>query len=264
MRLAHTRHPRTGGEANALPIVLVHGLAESQRVWDPVLEQLCAEADVVTMDLPGFGASRRPRGNWSMEDAADSVVETATALGIDRFVLVGHSMGGGVAIVAADRAPEYVVALGLVSAAGFLGSGSGEVSARFELLHALWRGAVRVTAPLAVRSQAVRERVFGAIVGDHSAIDPRVARMFARDVARGRSSVAARAALFAADLLPVAARLEQPARLVWGAQDRLVPVGIARRLEASMQDAQLTVLAGVGHLPMWERPVETAGALLGR
>ncbi|WP_424952765.1 alpha/beta fold hydrolase [Deinococcus sp.] len=101
----------TPGALGALPTpVLLHGFGTSARLWDAVLPLLDAEA--LTFDLPGFGENMKDI-RYSVDGMADAVWERVS--GLDRFVLVGHSMGGKVAAVLASRRPAGLVGLLLLA-----------------------------------------------------------------------------------------------------------------------------------------------------
>ena len=122
--LASTRRdalPHAPGDA--LPIVLLHGLSGTQQHWDPAVEPLRAHGDVITIDLPGFGASPQP-STWTLDGAADAVLNRLADLGVERCILVGHSLGASLAVTLAARSPHLVAGLGLISPAGFWNVGT--------------------------------------------------------------------------------------------------------------------------------------------
>lgn len=254
MQLAHTRHdPAPTAPDDAVPIVLLHGLGGTQAIWRPIVEPLRELGAVITLDLPGFGRSA-DASEWTLSNAADSIVDTLDELAIERCVLVGHSLGGGVAIRTATTHPDRVASLVLVSPAGFAGTGDGVVSSRLEAIHAAWRLIVRVGSSHLLRSDAVRDRIFAPLVHDTSVIGAREAAELARGSARGRGSVAARAAILAVNLRPELPSITQPTELVWGRQDRIVPFRYASLVARAIPNAHGHWLDGVGHMPMWERP----------
>ncbi len=101
-------------------VVLLHSLALDRRVWRPLIEPLSRHRAVVTVDLRGHGASPADEG-FSIEDMADDVAATLTALGRDRVAVVGLSMGGCVAQAFAVRHPERLEALGLIDTTAWYG-----------------------------------------------------------------------------------------------------------------------------------------------
>lgn len=259
--LAHRRRTAGNAPVGALPIVLLHGLAGTQGVWAPVVDELTAHGDVITVDLPGFGASDAVADEWTLEHAAAAVHATLDAIGVDRCVLVGHSLGGGVAIVTALERPERVESLVLVSPAGFGGGRRVEVSARAAQLHAIWRMAARPVAAPALRVGRLRNAIFRYMVHDTTSIDARGAAQLARGAMQGRNTLDARVAIVAADLLPRLRELTMPVRIVWGRADRVTPAGMAPEVARRIRDVQLDMLDDVGHLPMWEQPAAVVAAI---
>jgi pimeloyl-ACP methyl ester carboxylesterase len=106
LRLAY----RAVGDPSAPPMVLLHCLGEDERDWHPLLPALAANHRVYAVDQRGHGASGQP-GRYSFELMRDDVIAFLDALGIDRCVLIGHSMGGTVATLAAEAAPQRLTHL---------------------------------------------------------------------------------------------------------------------------------------------------------
>jgi pimeloyl-ACP methyl ester carboxylesterase len=98
---------RVHGAAGAPPMVLLHGLGDDERTWDPVVADLARTHRVYGLDLRGHGASAFP-GRYSFELMRDDVVAFCAELGLDRIVLIGHSLGGTVAWLVAEERPELV------------------------------------------------------------------------------------------------------------------------------------------------------------
>lgn len=125
--LAVTDRGGAAGEA----IVLVHGLGGTQAFWRHAVAHLAPRHRVVTLDLRGHGASGGEGGGFAVEDFAADVLAVADALGLGRFVLVGHSFGATVAIGVAGLAPERLRGLVLLDAAGDFSSAPAGALAQF-------------------------------------------------------------------------------------------------------------------------------------
>ena len=109
------------GGSGGVPVVFVHGLAGDHGVWTGALAHLRTGRRAVALDLRGHGASDpSARGDYGMESFADDVASVADALGLERFVLVGHSMGGAVVAAYAQHHPERVAGLFFVDSVGDL------------------------------------------------------------------------------------------------------------------------------------------------
>src|SRR4051812_50061551 len=99
-------------------VVLVHGMVNSSRHWQAVATRLAERYTVIAPDLVGHGDSATPRGDYSLGAHAAVIRDLLSALGIDRATMVGHSLGGGVAMVFFWQFPERVERLALVSSGG--------------------------------------------------------------------------------------------------------------------------------------------------
>src|SRR5215208_2126000 len=100
------------------PVVLIHGMVNSSRHWRPVALRLAERHTVIAPDLVGHGDSATPRGDYSLGAHASVIRDLLSALGIERATVVGHSLGGGVAMVFFWQFPERVERLALVSSGG--------------------------------------------------------------------------------------------------------------------------------------------------
>ncbi|HTW35498.1 MAG TPA: acetoin dehydrogenase dihydrolipoyllysine-residue acetyltransferase subunit [Rhizomicrobium sp.] len=110
------------GTGDALPVLLVHGFSGDLNNWLFNIESLAAVRPVIAMDLPGHGASSKSVGDGSLATLADAVVASANALGVDRFHLAGHSLGGAVSARITADAPARVASLTLICPASLPGT----------------------------------------------------------------------------------------------------------------------------------------------
>ena len=240
-------------------LLLIHGIAGSVENWQEVIEPLAQRHTVVAPSLPGHGRSAPGAGDYSLGALAAGLRDLLVALGYERATLVGHSLGGGIAMQFAYQFPEITERLALVSSGG-LGP---EVSA--VLRAAALPGAglfIGVTATLGstVGSQVARGL---AVVGLRPTIDvAEVARGYAslvdhdRRVAflstlrgvvgTGGQRVSARDRFYLAEGMPVL--------IIWGARDRIIPVRHGEEAHAAIPGSRLEVFDNVGHLPQLEAP----------
>ncbi len=214
------------------PVVLVHGLSGSARWWGPVVPALAEHYRVHVVDLPGFGAARLGRPRVVIREAASSLAQWLRADGLERAHLVGHSMGGLICLRAAVEAPELVERLVLIAPAGL-------PTGRSVFGHVL---------PLA-----------RTLVQSSPAFLP----LLVRDAIQAGPGTVWRAAreLLVEDVQSDLGRVSSPTLLVWGERDTLVPPALAAVFRAEIERSRLLLLAGAGHVPMWDRPGELAGAL---
>ena len=131
------------------PLILLHGIATDRHIWDLVVPELASERRVVTLDLPGFGGSAPVGEDFDLERVAERIVHGLTGRGIHGpFDLVGHSLGGGIAITLAAMHPRLVRRLVLVAPAGlrpFPATVSNVLAAAADAVLAARRGAVSLT-----------------------------------------------------------------------------------------------------------------------
>jgi len=236
-------------------IVLIHGITGSSDTWQDVIEPLAEKYTVVAPDLLGHGASAKPRGDYSLGAYASGIRDLLGALGHDRGTIVGHSLGGGVAMQMAYQFPERCERLVLVSSGG-LGR---EVNAM--LRAAVLPGSELVLPLLASRRVLNASSAIGAFFG-------RLGMRAGPDLEeiwRGFSSlndVGARAAFIhtlrgivdpggqrvnATDRLYLAQRV--PTLLLWGERDPIIPVSHGRAAHELIPGSRFESFRNAGHFP---------------
>ncbi len=241
-------------------LVLIHGIATDLRIWDAVVPELAASRRVITLDLPGFGASAPPGAGFELEAVALRVARALAARGISGPLdLVGHSLGGGVAITLAAARPALVRRLILVAPAGlrpFPAPVSRLLSGSAELALATRRRA----APLSEIAWG-RRLLMLMTAADGGALDAAVARRMVQASAGARRTAAALATITSADLRPLLGELAVALGVIWGERDRTIPVRLLDQLRALRPDLLSVTIAHAGHVPMVERPREFCAAL---
>ena len=251
---ARVRYVRTGAGPS---LVLLHGFASSIYSWKDVIPELARTHDVVALDLPGFGASDQPR-DLAWATLPRSVLGLMDALGIRRAALVGSSLGGAVGVVLALEHRDRVERLVLVDSAGYnLASADRPFVVRFA-----GSGAGRVLERLPLRRLLVRLGL-RQVFHDDRLVSPERVEEYLAPMARPGALAALRslsasqrddlAASFAARIEDVAV----PTLIVWGREDRWIPLEQGFRFEAAIRDSRLVVLPGCGHMPQEEQPEAT-------
>jgi pimeloyl-ACP methyl ester carboxylesterase len=248
-------------------VVLVHGMLNSSSHWQQVALDLATDHTVIAPDLIGHGDSAAPRGDYSLGAHAASVRDLLSALGIERATMVGHSLGGGVAMQFFYQFPARVERLVLISSGG-LGH---EVSPM--LRTAALPG---VSAALAL---AAHPRLLAAVYGAGGRLRERGVRhgVYVQAVARALRPLErpqARAAFLhtlrsvidvrgqrvsATDRLYL---LEQmPTMIVWGERDNTIPLRHGRRAHEAVPNSRFRTLPRAAHFPHLEAPEQLAAAL---
>jgi pimeloyl-ACP methyl ester carboxylesterase len=248
-------------------ILLIHGVTGSSAQWEPVMDVLESEFRLVAPDLLGHGESAKPRGDYSLGAYASGLRDLMAWLEMPASTVIGHSLGGGVAMQFAYQFPERCERLGLVNSGG-LGR---EVS---PLLRAATLPGAELVLPLIAANWS---RNLGVAV---SAFVGRLGLRLGSDVAeigRGYGSLIdgdTRAAFLhtlraviepggqrvsALDRLYLAE--EMPSLIVWGRRDPLIPVAHAQNAHDAMPGSRLEIFDNAGHFPQVEDPVRFAGVL---
>jgi pimeloyl-ACP methyl ester carboxylesterase len=251
------------GDESAPPLVLLHGLAERRQVFDRLVPLLAPHVRVAAIDLPGFGGSPPlSDGGFDLGVVCERVEAAIAELGLERPAMLGHSLGGGVAVRYAAERPGALRALTLIAPAGLIATGAVRPSWRHPRLHALRRTVLRAATPVIAASRGLRERAFARVVGDPRALDAALARELLMGAAQGRSTPAAGIEIVYAGLRDRLDELTLPALVIWGGRDRVVSPRYAELLRDALADGRLLLLPGAGHVPMCEEPAEVADAVL--
>jgi pimeloyl-ACP methyl ester carboxylesterase len=249
---------REAGAGEAL--LLIHGMAGSSATWRAVLPQLSKKYRVVAPDLFGHGESAKPRGDYSLGAFAVSLRDLLDDLGIARATVVGHSLGGGVAMQLTYQHRDYCQRLVLISSGG-LGP---DLSLTLRMLSA--PGVELVLPVVASRPVLNVANTLGSwltLAGVHSPSDSAELWSAYSSLSDGQTRQAFLRALrsvvdyrgqsvSAINKLHVSSGL--PILLIWGDQDRIIPVAHGYAAHDAVPGSRLEVLAGVGHFPQVESP----------
>ena len=257
---------RTAG-TGASVVLLIHGIAGCATQWDPAARILAEQYTVLAPDLLGHGDSAKPRGDYSLGAYAASVRDLLVALGHRRATVVGHSLGGGVAMQFAYEYPPFAERLVLVSSGG-LG----------REVHPLLRAATLPGSEY-VLPWIAHKRLLGAAAFIGRALD-RVGLRTGPDLAemiRGYASLAdaeARMAFVqtARSVLDVTGQRVNatdrlylaelfPSLVIWGRHDPLIPVAHADVAHNGLPSSRLEIFEDAGHFPQLYDPFRFAGIL---
>jgi pimeloyl-ACP methyl ester carboxylesterase len=248
-------------------VVLLHGIAGTSSTWDTVIPRLAEHYDVLAPDLLGHGESAKPQGDYSLGAYANVLRDLLEALGMGPATIVGHSLGGGIAMQFAYQFIERCERLVLVSSGGlgrevhpllraatlpgaeailpWLSTAGGRgVGA---LVHALRRLGVRASADL--------DETWRSFVALE---EPAARRAFIQTVRgvmdHGGQRVSANERLYLAEGLPTL--------IVWGEKDPLIPVRHAREAHERMAGSRLEIFPEAGHFPYRDDPERFVSVLV--
>ncbi|MSO40635.1 MAG: alpha/beta fold hydrolase [Solirubrobacterales bacterium] len=239
------------------PLILVHGLAGCWQNWLENIAHLSRNHRVLALDLPGFGASPMPPWKISIPAYGRFLHDFCERLSLGSCSLVGNSMGGFIATEVAIGEPERVQRLALVSAAGVTWARARREPA------AVFGRLARATGPLAFRSQmgglrrpALRGLAYRGVFWNPRGIRPELLWEQTVPAFRAQGFYDAATSLAGYDIRHRLLEIEVPTLVVWGRNDRVVPVpaaAIYRRLIGD--NARTVIFDDCGHLPQLERPV---------
>jgi pimeloyl-ACP methyl ester carboxylesterase len=207
------------------PLILIHGLSGSTRWWLQNAAFFARHFQVYMVDLLGFGQGRGQR--FALQDSAALLVNWMDKLAIEKASLIGHSMGGYIAIDLATSNPERVDRIVVVDGLVYP-LGKAHLQNLWRLLRALRYASSNFLPVLFMDAfRAGLLTMFSAI----------------REV-------------FDADISTSLDRIKTPSLIVWGEYDMVLPVEIGWRLHEQLSGSEFVVIEGAGHNPMWDRPEE--------
>ncbi len=242
------------------PILLVHGITSSSRTWKRVMPRLAETHTVIAPDLLGHGQSAKPPGDYSLGAYASGIRDLLVALEIPRSTVVGHSLGGGIAMQFAYQFPERVGRMVLVDSGGI----GREVSpilraaalpgAEFVLpvmfSPTLHDGALKVRSLLGRIGLQPNADIEGVSEGFASLTEADARRAFLHTVRSVIDTGGQRVS--AEDRLYLAA--DVPSMIIWGENDRLIPVSHAHKAQEMLPDSRLEIFSDAGHFPFNDHP----------
>jgi 3-oxoadipate enol-lactonase len=232
---------------SGLPLILIHGLGGSTAMWQKVVDPLSERFRVISYDLRGLGRSETPTPPYSLAMLVGDLHDLAKSLALESFALVGHSLGGAIALAYAAEHPELVRAL-----VGVAAPSSTPLEQR---------------AHLEDRAASARRDGMGVIADLHvrNGLPETFQQAHAADVATYRSIIAASdsdgyaahcGVIAALDLSDGLGRIRAPALLVQGELDGVVPAEAVRATAAAIAGCEYDELEGCGHVVPFERPSE--------
>jgi poly(A) polymerase len=242
-KLAFFQRPGSG-----LPVILMHGYPLDHTIWHNLLPLLDKDAHLILPDLRGHGASQAPEGTYTIEQMAEDIAGLMDFLRLRKAILVGHSLGGYVALSFAGKYSQKTRGLGLVASRTNADTPAQKTS-RQEVMADIQKNGMQPVAD-AMSVKLVAEARFSP--GLHALI----MKMEPAGAIGALAAMAERR-----DTSGVLAGLNAPILVVAGSADVLIPVEISRTISGQSKNITYVELEGVGHMPMLESPVRTAEAI---
>ncbi len=246
------------GRDNKELIVLVHGLGDrAAGTWNKIIPQLSTRYHVLTFDLPGFGQSSKSNQLYSPDNYVAFIQYVVRQSGHETFLLVGHSMGGNIALRYAVTYPHKVKRLMLVDTAGILH--------RITFANYLAHFGIKLLPELSPQQGAGIRSLAGALLGElarrHNFLESGE-KMVLNDpflrqkIFGGNPSAIAAYAMSMTDFSDSLSSIKIPTLIVWGENDDVTPIRIARVLATNLKNSGLVIIGNAGHVPMADKPEE--------
>jgi len=233
------------------PVILIHGLADNVAIWDPVIPALAARFRVIALDQIGFGRSDKPLLNYRVSTLVDFLDVFLTELKIERASLVGNSLGGWVAAAYSLAHPERVERLVLSDAAGYAALTKTMDSRALRALRVASRDDIRYLGPLAFHDKRFYQDVDTAFKERVTAGDSYTVAQVLDSMIRGDDALDNKLQT-----------LKQPTLVLWGREDKLIPLSFGEQFHREIVDSRLRIIDNCGHMPQLECPNEFSAAVL--
>ena len=239
-----------GGKGDT--ILLVHGFTASKDNWTQFAKFLTPRYHVVALDLPGFGeSSKTTEQSYDIESQVVRLDQFVSKLGLKKFHLAGNSMGGAISGCYAVHFPDKVLTLGLFNTGGV-------VSCEKSKMHKLVE---KGENPLFFESVEQMDRAMELIFADPPALPEAVKRLLVKKTIADKpfnekvwKDISEKGYLLENDL----PRIMTETLILWGDKDALIDVSCTKPLEAGLKKSKTVIMKNCGHIPMMERPEESA------
>jgi pimeloyl-ACP methyl ester carboxylesterase len=252
-------HYRDQGARDGPPIVMIHGYSAALQAWEPWVARLGDRYRIVTLDLPGHGLTRAPATYVASLDRYADVVDAVTErLGLGPYVVVGNSMGGGVAWTLALTHPNRVRGLVLVDSIGWP---TPQDEGGSSLLYKVLSSPVGLWAMKNLDTRWYAQGSLRAAYVTPSLVTPALIDRYV-DLSRAPGHRAILLNIGKSSGPPVTAQtlggIKAPTLVMHGEADAIVPLSVGQALAAAIPGAKLVTYPGVGHVPMEQIPDHSA------
>jgi len=235
-------------------IVLIHGFTGNKDHWTRFVRYLPEDYRVLVFDMPGHGDNDQSVEKTYTVDYMASILDQAVnTLGIPKFHLAGSSMGGWISIVYATRYPQKVISLGLLDNAGLMNISPQPSDLQLEVS--------KGHNPFIITSREDFDELFKyAFYKQPFYPWPIISVLSDRAIASSEfyKKVGNEFLTQSTDIYPLLSGLNVPVLVIWGDKDRILHVSTTEVLKKSLPNSEIVIMKDCGHMPMAERPQETA------
>jgi len=249
-----------GPKEDPVPIILLHGTSASLHTWNGWTDVLTKHHRVIRFDMQGFGLTGpHPDAKYRIEDYANTLIKLMDAIGINTAIVAGNSLGGYVAWSAAVLYPQRVAKLVLVNSSGYPFK-SESVPIGFRISKSpLLKSLLGDILPRAVVRSSIEN-----LYGDPDKItEDLVDRYFELNIREGNREALAKRFVDTkvGQLANRVGELTQPTLIMWGEQDRMIPISVGHRFNHEIANSQFIKFSDLGHVPHEEDPQVTVKAV---
>jgi pimeloyl-ACP methyl ester carboxylesterase len=253
-RELHQGHPYT--------LLFIHGFGAASHYWRELEEHFAPRYNTVALDLKGFGYSAKPKdGNYRVRDQADLVQAFITEKNLTNVILVGHSLGGAVALLTSFQLPpETVKGLILLDNASY-------AQKLPDFVQLLRTPVVNTVGPALIPDRFIVKQMLQKVFTDQTKITEAMIQQYTTYLKSPGAYYALRQT--AKQIIPdnvdeiidQTVNLKLPVLILWGDQDRILPLESGQQLHEDIKDSELVIIPGSGHDPHEEKPAETIQAM---
>ncbi len=250
------------GSENDTTLILVHGVGDKgARIWDPLIPMLSSRYRILAFDLPGFGRSAKSNALYSPEQYSKFIRWLANQYVNGPYMLMGHSLGGGVALCYAGLYPGQMEKLILIDACGVLHR---SVLTRYMVHIDVENDSKFISKSLEILNDIISSTISGfEKIGlrdniDEVLNDPRLRKR----VLRGNPTRVAGLALVQYDFSEILENIDIPVYIIWGSEDIITPLRTGKILVTKIPNAHLEVIENAEHVPFLDHPDEFRMTLL--
>lgn len=230
------------------PIVLIHGFGLNRGIWKEMVETNLRPHRIIMPDVRGHGESEAPEGAYPMMLLAEDILNLLDFLQIDEAAVCGHSMGGYITLAFADRYPERLSGLGLITTRAEADSAEKKAD-RYQMVEKVKEDGAIVLAESLAPKLTKDEHVYQQSYKMLSNTDP----MGIVGVLQGMAERPDRRNLLT--------KIRVPSLVIAGDQDQIIEVEDARQMAQSIPNSRFHLVSGAGHMTMLEKPEDTANGL---